>query len=50
MESNNNEVVIEKKQESNIEKIKYPKRKYVIIHGYNGHQYKGNQKYINYII
>ena len=27
------------------EKIKAPKRKYAIIHGYNGHDFSGNQKY-----
>ena len=26
------------------EKIKVPKRKYAIIHGYNGHDFCGNQK------
>lgn len=25
-------------------KIKLPKRKYAIIHGYNGHNFSGNQK------
>lgn len=25
-------------------KINLPKRKYAIIHGYNGHNYSGNQK------
>ena len=29
---------------SNLEKIKLPKRKYAIIHGYLGHNYCGNQK------
>ena len=27
------------------EKISHPKRKYAIIHGYNGHDFFGNQKY-----
>ena len=26
------------------EKLNYPKRKYAIIHGYNGLDFKGNQK------
>lgn len=30
--------------EVNHQKIKLPKRKYAIIHGYNGHNYFGNQK------
>jgi hypothetical protein len=29
---------------SKLEKIRLPKRKYAIIHGYNGHKYSGNQK------
>ncbi len=31
-------------EEDKIEKIKHPKRKYVLIHGYSGHNYSGNQK------
>jgi hypothetical protein len=27
------------------EKLNFPKRKYAIIHGYFGHNFKGNQKY-----
>jgi hypothetical protein len=30
---------------SKLNKISFPKRKYAIIHGYNGHQFCGNQKY-----
>ena len=26
-------------------KLHLPKRKYAIIHGYNGHKFSGNQKY-----
>jgi len=29
---------------SKLEKIRLPKRKFAIIHGYNGHQFHGNQK------
>lgn len=29
---------------SKLEKIRLPKRKYAIIHGYNGHKFSGNQK------
>jgi hypothetical protein len=29
---------------SRINKISFPKRKFAIIHGYNGHQFCGNQK------
>jgi hypothetical protein len=39
------EPIVENNQESNLEKIKHPKRKYVLIHGYSGHNYSGNQKY-----
>ena len=38
-EENNNKYLDEKK-----EKIKLPKRKYAIIHGYIGINYSGNQK------
>lgn len=31
--------------ENKKDKLNYPKRKYAIIHGYNGHDFKGNQKY-----
>jgi hypothetical protein len=27
-----------------LDKINLPKRKYAIIHGYNGHHFSGNQK------
>ena len=30
--------------EKKANKINLPKRKYAIIHGYNGHNYSGNQK------
>jgi hypothetical protein len=30
--------------ESKKEKLNFPKRKYAIIHGYFGHDFKGNQK------
>lgn len=33
------------KEENKLEKIKAPKRRYAIIHGYVGHNYSGNQKY-----
>jgi hypothetical protein len=29
---------------SKLNKISFPKRKFAIIHGYNGHQFCGNQK------
>jgi hypothetical protein len=32
------------KQEEKLDKIHLPKRKYALIHGYNGHAYSGNQK------
>ena len=31
-------------EEVKLDKIKHPKRKYALIHGYNGHKYHGNQK------
>lgn len=54
MESTNN-IVEEKKaedvqtsevktEEERGNKIQLPKRKYAIVHGYNGHHYCGNQK------
>jgi hypothetical protein len=43
MESNNNE---SNQTEKKIDKVSAPKRKYCIIHGYNGHGFSGNQKYI----
>ena len=39
--SNNENQKIESQKKS---KIKLPKRKYAIIHGYSGHNYSGNQK------
>ena len=30
--------------ESKLSKISHPKRKFAIIHGYNGHKFHGNQK------
>jgi hypothetical protein len=44
MDPNTNEQITENNPESSLEKIKHPKRKFVLIHGYNGHNYKGNQK------
>jgi hypothetical protein len=34
----------EENQEEKLDKIHLPKRKYAIIHGYNGHHFSGNQK------
>jgi hypothetical protein len=31
-------------EDKKINKLNLPKRKYAIIHGYNGHNYSGNQK------
>ncbi len=42
----NTETHVENNQENTLDKIRFPKRKYVMIHGYNGHNYSGNQKYI----
>lgn len=33
-----------KKDDKKFNKLNLPKRKYAIIHGYNGHNYSGNQK------
>ena len=30
--------------ENKLTKLSFPKRKYAIIHGYNGHNFCGNQK------
>ncbi len=38
----NKEVTVKIENEST--KINFPKRKYAIIHGYNGHLFCGNQK------
>jgi hypothetical protein len=31
-------------EDKKFNKLNLPKRKYAIIHGYNGHNYSGNQK------
>ena len=36
--------------DSKYDKIKLPKRKFCIIHGYNGHKFSGNQKYEIFLI
>ncbi len=36
--------------ELKLNKLNFPKRKFAIIHGYNGHDYCGNQKYFLIII
>jgi hypothetical protein len=41
---NNENVEKNEKIEVKLNKLQYPKRKYAIIHGYNGHNYCGNQK------
>lgn len=38
----------EENNEIKKEKIHFPKRKYAIIHGYFGHDFKGNQKYFHF--
>lgn len=41
---NNNDNEKKEENEEKFEKIKLPKRKYAIVHGYIGHKYSGNQK------
>jgi hypothetical protein len=41
---NHDEKKVEIVENKNKNKINMPKRKYAIIHGYNGHKFLGNQK------
>jgi hypothetical protein len=45
-EENDLTVNVHDKSDNKQKKINLPKRKYAIIHGYNGHNYSGNQKYL----
>ena len=43
-ENNETQNKEENKEEKRLEKINLPKRKYALIHAYNGHKFSGNQK------
>jgi hypothetical protein len=42
--TNDDKMEVAENNAQKLNKIKLPKRKYAIIHGYNGHHFSGNQK------